>query len=94
VPWKQLQSLGFLAFLPCEKPYPRNPHNPWFSGFLHFPRNLSPDFLQYTSERPEMTPKGFGAREGQNNKTKNHENRQRDWKHTQYEKCIHQASDL
>jgi hypothetical protein len=26
--------------------------------FLHFPRNLSPDFLQYTCERLELTSHG------------------------------------
>jgi hypothetical protein len=35
-----------------------------------FPRNLAPDFLQYTGERPEMSPNSFGANEGQNKKRK------------------------
>jgi len=46
----------------------------------HFPRKLAPDFLQYISERPEMTspwPAGASAKaakreikEGQNNRKK------------------------
>jgi len=36
----------------------------------HFPRNRQPNLAQYISERPEMTPKAFGAKEGQNNKQK------------------------
>jgi len=43
---------------------------PWFSSVqknLHFPRNSQPNLAQYISERPEMTPKPFGVKEGQNN---------------------------
>jgi hypothetical protein len=36
----------------------------------NFSRNSGVDFAQYISERPELTPKGFGAKEGQNQKKK------------------------
>jgi hypothetical protein len=37
---------------------------------LHLPRNSRPNLAQYISERLEMTPNGFGGKEGQNNKKK------------------------
>ena len=37
-------------------------------GEASFPRNLAPVSVLYIGERPEMTPKAFGAKEGQNNK--------------------------
>jgi len=36
----------------------------------NFPRNLSPDFVQYISEGPEMTSSQWEATEGQNKKRK------------------------
>jgi hypothetical protein len=40
-------------------------------GFPNFSRNTRANLAQYISERPEMTPKPFGAKEGQ---TTNKEN--------------------
>jgi hypothetical protein len=40
------------------------------SAFRNFPRNAPQNFTKYLSERPEMTPKHFGAKEGQNNERK------------------------
>jgi hypothetical protein len=36
----------------------------------YFPRNSRPNLAQYVSERLEMTPKAFGAKEGKNKKKK------------------------
>jgi hypothetical protein len=36
----------------------------------NFPRNSRPNLAQYISERLEMTPNGFGGKEGQNKKRK------------------------
>jgi probable HAF family extracellular repeat protein len=47
-----------------------NPCNPWSSENPNFPRKLAPVFLQYISERPEMTPSKREIKEGQNKKRK------------------------
>jgi len=47
---------------------------PWFSSVqknVNFPRNTRPNLAQYINERPEATPKAFGAKEDQ---TTNKEN--------------------
>jgi hypothetical protein len=55
------------ASLPCFSSVQKN---------LHFPRNSRPNFAQYISERPEVTPKGFGFMEGQHKKAKPMKNKQ------------------
>src|SRR5438874_4661450 len=39
-------------------------------GCPHFPRHSRPNLAQYISERLEMTPNGFGGKEGQNKRRK------------------------
>jgi hypothetical protein len=50
-----------------------HPRNGWLC--LHFSRNESPNFTEYLSERPEMTPQKVEAKEGQNKKRKSKERR-------------------
>jgi hypothetical protein len=40
------------------------------TGEANFPRNKRPNPAKYYGERPETTPNGFGAKEGQNNERK------------------------
>jgi hypothetical protein len=52
------------AVLPGPR-YPRNPRFPLqrFTWRGHFPRNLAPDFLQYTCEQPADFAKATTAKE-------------------------------
>jgi hypothetical protein len=40
------------------------------ADFSNFLRNLAPDFLQYTGERPEMTPHDEGSKMPKTTKAK------------------------
>jgi hypothetical protein len=45
--------------------------NQWFEKLMqNFPRNLTPDFTHYLSERPEMSSQRREVTEGQNNQRK------------------------